>query len=296
MSAILPISCLGSCYSKTSSHELFCAIQSLFLSSASPAQIVLIVDGPIPDALSATINRLENLYQPLFVLRLKLNVGLGNALQVGLQHCTYDLIFRFDTDDINFSSRLPIQYKYLTANPDISCCGSDVLEFRRDSTHSYVRLKSMPKRFFYFFSLFRNPLNHPTVAFRREHIQMVGGYHDCKSFEDYSLWIRFMIKGFKITNLKSPPLVCMDRPDLRTRRSGNSYLRDELSFAFSLCGCGLAAVPFQFLIIIRAFLRYIFSCFVYSTPWRSSWVLIDDNRLSDIPYKDAEAIRQRFRL
>lgn len=295
MFTTLPISCLGSCYLKTSSHELCCSIQSLF-SSSRPAQIVLIIDGPITDDLSSTIDYLENTYKQLVVLRLTANVGLGNALKIGLQLCSYDLVFRFDTDDISFSSRLPIQYHFLTVNPDVSCCGSDVLEFRSDSTNSYVRLKSMPKRFYFFSGLFRNPLNHPTVAFRRQHIQIAGGYLDCKFFEDYSLWIRLMIGGFKITNISSPPLVCMDRPDVKIRRSGKSYLLSELSFSWSLFTCGLSAAPFQVIITIRAFLRFILSGFLYTTPWRSSWVLFDDNSFSDLSYKDIDAIKKRFYL
>lgn len=296
MTTVFPISCLGSCYSKTSSHELCCSIQSLFLSCASPAQIVLVVDGPIEDALSATINRLENIYESLNVLRIESNVGLGKALKMGLQICSYDLVFRFDTDDINLSSRLPVQYHFMTANPDVCCCGSDVLEFRRDARHSYVRLKSMPKRFYFFCGLFRNPLNHPTVAFRRHYVQKAGGYLDCNFFEDYSLWIRLMIRGFRIANLSSPPLVCMDRPDIRTRRSGKSYFFDELSFAFSLPRYGLAAVPFLFSISIRALFRYIFSALIRSTPWRSSWIVMDSKHLSGISFNDFEAIKQRFHL
>ena len=154
----------------------------------------------------------------------------------------------------------------------------------------------MPRRFYFLASLLRNPLNHPTVAFRKQHVQFVGSYLDCKHFEDYSLWIRLLIRGFKICNLSSTPLVCMDRPSFSSRRSGMNYLIAELSFAMSLAPCGLVALPFQFLIGVRAFLRFIFSGLLVSTPWRSSWISMDDEQLSNICSKDVEAIKVRFLL
>ena len=120
MSRILPVSFLGSCYHRTTSHELICSIKSVFLSTQLPAEIILVVDGPVPSDLLASINHLKLLYASLKVFSLESNVGLGTALSFGLRKCANDLVFRFDTDDICFSHRLDLQYNYLISNPDVS--------------------------------------------------------------------------------------------------------------------------------------------------------------------------------
>ena len=83
MTRILPVSFLGSCYFRTTPHELNCSIESILLSSHAPAEILLVVDGPVAKDLSSLIARLQVLYTSLKVINLENNVGLGNALKVG---------------------------------------------------------------------------------------------------------------------------------------------------------------------------------------------------------------------
>ena len=294
MTRILPVSFLGSCYSRTTPHELNCSIESILLSSHAPAEILLVVDGPVAKDLSSLIARLQILYTSLKVINLENNVGLGNALKAGLEQCTYDIVFRFDTDDICCSDRLFVQYNYLLFNPEVSCCGSDVYEFRLYQSNLYSRLKSVPRVHLYFNSLIRNPLNHPSVAFRKCDVFAAGGYMDCNYFEDYFLWIRMLVQGFKVRNLECLPLVCMDRPSFNSRRSGVAYFFDELSFAVSVLMYGFAAFPFVLPALVRAFLRFTLSSFVSSTPWRASWSIVDDDYLSNFLPRDRDRVLARF--
>ncbi|MDN4717009.1 glycosyltransferase [Vibrio parahaemolyticus] len=71
-------------------------------------------------------------YTPLKQVILEENVGLGEALNEGLKACSYDLILRVDTDDINHRERFKKQVEYMELNPDISAASSDVLEFEVD--------------------------------------------------------------------------------------------------------------------------------------------------------------------
>ena len=74
MTRVLPVSFLGSCYFHTSSHELICSIESIMLSSCVPAEIILVVDGPVSHDLSSSIERLQVLYSSLKVVALEANV------------------------------------------------------------------------------------------------------------------------------------------------------------------------------------------------------------------------------
>ena len=59
-------------------------------------------------------NQYGDKYAGLFrVFSLEENVGLGKALNYGVQCCKYDLIARMDTDDIAVPNRFELQKKSL---------------------------------------------------------------------------------------------------------------------------------------------------------------------------------------
>ena len=48
---------------------------------------------------------------------------------------------------------------------------------------------------------FRNPLNHMAVMFRKDAILSVGSYRHIPYIEDYELWVRAIVNGYKIANV-----------------------------------------------------------------------------------------------
>ena len=67
-----------------------------------PSEIVLIVDGPVPDEVNSVIVKYETLYPDMFqVVRLEQNGGLGNALRLAVERANNELIARMDSDDIS---------------------------------------------------------------------------------------------------------------------------------------------------------------------------------------------------
>lgn len=64
--------------------------QALFsiieLQTVKPDEIVLVVDGPVGDALNLVIDKYVNKYDPFKVIRLKENAGLGNALKLAVEN------------------------------------------------------------------------------------------------------------------------------------------------------------------------------------------------------------------
>ena len=60
-------------------------------------------------------------------------------------------------------------------------------------------------------------------------ISRIGGYEDCKLFEDYLMWLKCRKLGLRFLNLPAP-LVCMRRASLFERRSGLAYFICEISF------------------------------------------------------------------
>lgn len=273
----LPVSCLGSCYIATQPSELYWSIYSLFNGDFIADEIILCVDGPLLPETDAQILNLESEFS-IVVLRFSSNRGLGNTLRDGLQACKNEYILRFDTDDISSSSRIQLQFQYLEKRRDLSAIGSFVYEYNlscSDMVFNYrIKKSAIDQRSILIMSLLANPLNHPSVMFRKSSILSIGGYQNIPLFEDFHLWIRLFLYGHKVENLPTP-LVFMHKESDLSRRYGFDYCSKELYFAFSLlrlvCISPLSLLYFV-IIFIRSIARlFLAPCVLRFLPWRSRW-------------------------
>ena len=223
---------LGSVYKGTISFELKEALDSIISQTLSPKNVFIVIDGYINNDVENCLKEFKKKL-PLKLIKLKNNVGLGLALREGLKKCESKIILRFDTDDINIKDRAYIQLKEIV-NSDIDILGSQVYEFINDPKKC-ITTKLMPlkheaiKRQI----IFRNPINHPTVAFLRDSIlDLEGGYRHCPSYEDYDLWIRAIFNGLRFKNIPIS-LVAMRIKNQRSRRRGFSLIKKETKLIFS---------------------------------------------------------------
>lgn len=226
-----PFSLLMSVYAGEKPHALSEALASICVSDEIPAEVVLVEDGPISDSLKEVIEAYR-IKLPLRTLRLESNQGLAGALNVGLEACSHELVARFDSDDICLPQRFTEQLNFLLMHPAVSAVSSWVREFD-GATGNNLGMRAPPvthhelKRF----AKLRNPLNHPAVMYRRSAVKSVGGYQDEVGFEDYSLWIRMIMRGDVLANLPHVLVRMRAGSDQLRRRSGWRYAMHELHFA-----------------------------------------------------------------
>ena len=168
----------------------------------------------------------------LHVVRLEKNSGLGEALNVGLDFCKHELVARMDSDDISRPNRCEKQLAIFREHPDVSLCSGTVIEFI-DSTDNVVGKRELPVTYeeIIDFSRKRNPCNHPAVMFKKSAVEAAGGYVEkYHLFEDYYLWMRMLMNGAKLQNIREPILYMRTPKDLYLRRGGKDYARDMLAF------------------------------------------------------------------
>ena len=79
------------------------------------------------------------------------------------------------------------------------------------------------------YAKFRNPMNHVTVCMKREVLLGVGNYENVLWHEDYYLWIKMLISGYKLQNLPEVS-VHVRAGSFTSRRSGLKYLQSEIAF------------------------------------------------------------------
>lgn len=167
------------------------------------SRIYLAVDGPIPDSLEREINAFGT--QIFRVVWIEKNGGLANALNTLIDQLEDEIfIFRMDADDLSKPMRYQAQLDYLVKAPDVDILGTDIeeIDFETGSQHitKFARnCQEARNRLSW-----RVPVAHPTVCFRRNVLNTVGGYPNIPFNEDIALWFRCAEFGFNFDNVPEP--------------------------------------------------------------------------------------------
>lgn len=207
------------------------ALDSMLVNqSVKPNEIVLVLDGPVPDELQQVLQEYESKYPGVMnIIRLEKNGGLGNALKLGVENAKYDICARMDSDDICQPDRFEKQLAYLEAHPDCDIVGGQMTEFI-DSPDNIVGRREVPlsNEEIYEFMKSRCALNHVTVMFRKASVLKVGNYQDWFWNEDYYLWVRMMKAGCRFANIPDVAVNVRSGADQYARRGGKKYFDSEI--------------------------------------------------------------------
>ncbi len=206
-----------------------------------PDDVVLVQDGPVPEQLAAMIAVLvETSPVPARLLVLDSNVGLGPALDRGMEACAHDIIARMDADDIAFPRRFEVQVPAVEAGADL--VGSSLLEFGT-SPEDIVgrRVPPLDPAEIVRYSRFHQPFNHPTIVYRRSAVQAVGGYRSLPLMEDYLLFAKMIQNGAQVANVAEPLVLYRVGAGAYARRGGVTLLKSEWALQRRLYGLGFTS-------------------------------------------------------
>lgn len=264
-----PFSVLIPVYKNDNIEHFKAAIRSISSDqTVKPSQIVISVDGPLPDKLNDYVVHLES--EPNIVcVWSAVNNGLGIALNKGLEQCSYDIVARMDSDDVAFPTRFEKQLRLMESNDLIS---TNLAEFsdsirKIDSIRGALTKELISKKYWIL-----NPFNHPSVMFRKSAVMRAGGYVQMPFFEDWYLWIRMIALGARCDNLNEALVYFRSDLNQLNRRRGINYLKKEIHFVRTLkrenyisftqyCTRVIVSIPFRLLpveifkIITKLFLR-----------------------------------------
>ena len=226
-----PFSVLMSVYKNDKPEDFRIALESVTTKQTlQPSEVVLVVDGPVPDAINSIISESENASPDLYkVVRLEQNQGLGIALKKGLEAASNEIVMRMDSDDIAVSDRFEKQYQFMVEHPEVAVCGGQIDEFI-DDVKNIVGRRIVPctNEDIYKYMISRCAFNHMTVALRRSVIIANGNYLPWHYNEDYYLWIRLMIAKVGFANMPDTLLHMRVGREMYKRRGGRKYYESEL--------------------------------------------------------------------
>ncbi|TQF72207.1 glycosyltransferase [Pseudoalteromonas luteoviolacea] len=240
----IDFSVLCSLYFKEQPEFLDDCLKSIFDQSLQASEIVVVHDGPLTDALYAVLEKWRKLLLIKDVV-LEQNVGLGEALNKGLSHCSYDLVVRVDTDDINLKSRFHDQITFMNDNPGVAVSSSYIEEFDKTPNES-GKLRRVPTANILAHSVRLNPINHMASVFRKHKIIASGGYKHLMYMEDYYLWLRVLASGEEIANLDKVLVKARTGNGMLERRRGTTYAKSEIKLMKHIFKLGLSKSPLTF--------------------------------------------------
>ena len=207
-------------YQGTTVEELERSVASITGQTRRPDELLVVVDGPVPPALDTAIDAAAAAHPEVRVERLPVNVGSGLASARGLELATGDFLARHDSDDVSLPHRLERQLAAIEEH-DLDLVGSAMLEFEGSPDH-VVGVRTNPRSHDEIVARMRlnNPINNPTVVFRRQLALDAGGYADLRYMQDYDLFARLLAAGARAENLDEPLVLFNAGDGMISRRGG----------------------------------------------------------------------------
>lgn len=221
-------------YGKDNPTYFDAALNSIVNQTLKPTEIVLTIDGPIPEEIEKIIKKYQENYENIFrVIRLEKNMGHGKARRVCFDNCSHPIIALMDADDLAVPTRFEKQVAFFNTHSDVSVVGGYITEFissenptdisrtagRRVVPETDDGIQAYMKK--------RCPMNQVTVMFKKDDISEVGGYIDWYCEEDYYLWIRLVLAGKKFGNIPETLVNVRVGKKMYQRRGGWKYFKSE---------------------------------------------------------------------
>ena len=230
MSPDMNFSVCMSVYKNDKPADFLVAVRSIYNQTAVPNDIVLVVDGPVGEELKGAITILQDEIEVLNVIWLPTNQGHAAARQTGLMAAKNELVAVMDADDISVPNRFERQLKAFEEHPEVSVVGGLINEFI-GTPEKVVGTRIVPEHDedIKAYLKSRCPMNLVTVMMRKSHLQAVGGYIDWYCEEDYYLWIRLALAGYKFYNIQENLVDVRVGEEMYQRRGGWRYFKSEAS-------------------------------------------------------------------
>ena len=168
------------------------SIESILNQTFSDFELIIIDDGSVDDT--------EKIIKSYSDSRIKYfkkeNSGITDSLNLALEKSQGEFIARMDADDISEPNRLERQLKFFEQNPEIVLCGS-FAKIINENNEDFGEFNKIPLNWsdIKIECILHNPFIHSSVMFRRDLVNVVGGYN--KKYwhtEDYELWTRIVNK------------------------------------------------------------------------------------------------------
>lgn len=198
------------------------ALDSILNQTYTNWKVIMCDDASIDNTVSVAQQYVDKYPDKFLLLKNDINMGLNYTLNNCLKYASGDYIARMDGDDISVPERFEKEIEFLLNNPEYSIVSTQMEYFDEDGAYGVSSMKQNPElRSF----VHNTPFCHAPCMVVKNAYETVGGYSvDTKLLraEDYHLWIKMYVNGFKGYNL----------PDVlyKMRNDRNAFSRRKFKF------------------------------------------------------------------
>lgn len=195
------VSVLMSVYNETEG-ELRLSVESILNQSYPSIEFIIVLDNPENALLKRVLLDYQKYNDNIVLLFNKRNMGLAESLNKAFSVSKGNYIVRMDADDISYKTRIERQVQFMEEHKEYAIVGTnredidnngEIIKKNRGIITDYRKVAQILK--------YGSCVTHPSIIIRREVFQDVGGYRAFRSAQDYDLYLRCLLKKYKITNL-----------------------------------------------------------------------------------------------
>ena len=180
------------------------AIGCILAQSFPDWELILCDDGSTDSTLQVAKDYAEDHPDKIIVLHNEINQGLNQTLNRCLNVAKGKYIARMDGDDCCAPNRFEVELAALEAEPEIAIVSTDMDFFDESGVWGTISHPAYPQARDFAHG---SPFCHAPCMVRREAYEGVGGYSVGKRLlrvEDYHLWLKMYVAGFRGKNIHQP--------------------------------------------------------------------------------------------
>lgn len=202
------------------------AIQSLLKQTCTKWKLIMCDDGS-SDKTYDIAQSYAKKYENIEVLQNNTNRGLNYTLNRCLEKVDTEYYARMDGDDISYSERLEKELKFLEKHKEYDIVSTNMSYFDENGIWGKSNVKQIPEKLDF---IYGTPFCHAPCMIRTKAIKSVSGYsEDYKLLrvEDYHLWYKMYLKGYKGYNLQETLYMMRDDRRAIARRKFKYRLNES---------------------------------------------------------------------
>ena len=174
------------------------SINSVLAQSYPRIELLVVDDGSKDDS----VERIQRLKQKRgFDFRVQKNQGLSLTLNEAILRASGSLIAPFGSDDIMYPERIARQVEYLSDKPEVGICAGNIEFIDGSGLVVEKRFRQRQFRRLNFENMFLGNIDGPpapTLLFRREALESVGGFDPSIRLEDLLIELKITHAGWYI--------------------------------------------------------------------------------------------------
>ena len=154
-------------------------------------------------------------YKNIKIIQTSKLLNLPSSLNIALKYAQGEFVSRIDFDDYFDRNKLFKQVKFLKKNKNISILGTGYKDQKKKKY--FIPIRGFILKVYTFFF---NPVCHPSVLFRKKILNNAQFYNQkFDAAEDLELWLRFLSKNLRISNLNDSLIYYKKKKSLRSLKN-----------------------------------------------------------------------------